>query len=105
MEQATDLRTDSRMAGLDPRETGVMRLRVVTYNVHKCRGMDGRTNIHRIAEVLRDVNADVVALQEAVDPQAETIAAELGLSYCTGENRKHHGYGYGNAVLSRLPVL
>ena len=35
-----------------------MKLRVVTYNVHKCRGMDGRTSIQRIVDVLREVSPD-----------------------------------------------
>jgi endonuclease/exonuclease/phosphatase family metal-dependent hydrolase len=81
-----------------------MPLRVVTYNVHKCRGMDGRTSALRIAEVLRETGADVMALQEVLDHQAEAIAAELCLPFVLGENRKHRGYGYGNVLLSRYPI-
>ena len=81
-----------------------MRVRVVTYNVHKCRGMDGRTSTKRIADVLREVDAEIVALQEVLDHQAEAISADLGLPFVLGENRKHHGYGYGNVVLSRRPI-
>ena len=79
-----------------------MGLRVVTYNVHKCRGLDGRTDVVRIANVLREVDADIAALQEVLDHQAETIAAELGMAFVMGENRKHGGHAYGNALLSRL---
>jgi endonuclease/exonuclease/phosphatase family metal-dependent hydrolase len=81
-----------------------MRLRVVTYNVHKCRGLDGRTSATRIADVLRDIGADIMALQEVLDHQALTISADLGLPFVIGENRKHRGYGYGNVVLSRFPI-
>jgi len=81
-----------------------MRLRVVTYNVHKCRGLDGRAIPARIAAVLREVDADVIALQEVLDQQAEAISAELKLPFVLGENRKHHGFGYGNVVLSRFPI-
>ena len=42
------------------------RFRVVTYNVHKCRGLDRRVRPARIAEVLREINADIIALQEVV---------------------------------------
>jgi endonuclease/exonuclease/phosphatase family metal-dependent hydrolase len=81
-----------------------MRLRVVTYNVHKCRGMDGRASATRIAGVLDEVDADIIALQEVLEHQAETISTELGLSYALGETRKHRGYAYGNVVLSRFNI-
>ncbi|MFN2415696.1 MAG: endonuclease/exonuclease/phosphatase family protein [Pyrinomonadaceae bacterium] len=90
------------------------RLRVVTYNVHKCIGLDRRERPGRIAAVLREVGADVVALQEVVSVdsdssreahQARFIAEELGCRYHLGENRKHRGGAYGNVVLTRLPVV
>jgi endonuclease/exonuclease/phosphatase family metal-dependent hydrolase len=82
-----------------------MSLRVLTYNVHKCRGLDGRASVARIAEVLRAANADVMALQEVMDHQAESLSAELGQPFCLGENRKFRGYGYGNVVVSRFPIV
>jgi endonuclease/exonuclease/phosphatase family metal-dependent hydrolase len=82
----------------------VSRLRAVTYNVHKCRGLDGRISAARVADVLREVAADVIALQEVLGHQAEIISKELGLPFVLGENRKHRGYAYGNVILSRLPI-
>ena len=79
-------------------------MRVVTYNVHKCRGLDGRANTARIAEVLAEIEADVIALQEVLGHQAEAIAGDLRLKYVLGENRKHRGHAYGNVVLSRYPI-
>ena len=87
-------------------------LRVVTYNVHRCRGLDGRTRPARIVEVLREVGADIVALQEVVSRddgipeknQARYIAEALSLNYLLGENRKLRGAAYGNVVLSRFPM-
>ena len=81
-----------------------MIIRVVTYNVHKCRGLDGRTMTARIAEVLREMRPDIAALQEVTARQAELLAGELSVELAMGENRKHLGTAYGNAVLSRFPI-
>lgn len=88
------------------------KIRIATYNIHKCVGIDRRFSPERIADVLREVEADVVALQEVLchhnslkrDHQAEFIAAELGVNYYLGENRLIREGLYGNAVLTRLPV-
>ncbi|MDT5156707.1 MAG: hypothetical protein QOC61_1899 [Acidobacteriota bacterium] len=90
------------------------RLRVATYNVHKCVGLDRRERPARIASVLREVDADLIALQEVVSVesnasreahQARFIAEELGYGFYLGENRRHKGGAYGNVVISRLPVV
>jgi endonuclease/exonuclease/phosphatase family metal-dependent hydrolase len=88
------------------------RVRVVTYNVHRCRGLDGRVRPARIAAVLREVGADIIALQEVLSvaagprekDQARYLADELGLNYLIGENRRHRGGAFGNVVLSRFPM-
>jgi endonuclease/exonuclease/phosphatase family metal-dependent hydrolase len=88
-----------------------MKLRVATYNVHRCRGIDGRLRPDRIVDVLREVDADVAALQEVVsgdgtgqDNQARFLGESLGLHWALGENRKLKGSAYGNVVLSRFPL-
>ncbi|TVM18294.1 hypothetical protein DPQ33_05950 [Oceanidesulfovibrio indonesiensis] len=45
---------------------GVFPMRVASYNVHGFRGRDGRWNMERIAEVIRELDAHVVGLQEVV---------------------------------------
>ena len=44
-------------------------IRCATYNVHKCRGIDRRTRPERIAAVIAELDADVVAMQEVLDVQ------------------------------------
>ena len=77
-------------------------MRVATYNVHKFRGIDGRTRPERIASVIRALDADVIALQEIYEDQAHFLAAELGYQCRFGENRRNKARPYGNAILSRL---
>src|SRR5262245_7840955 len=86
-------------------------MRIVTYNIHKARGMDGRISIKRIAKVLADLNADIIALQEVFGVcdshvgQVETLASELGMKAAFGCTRHHRGRPYGNAILTRWPIL
>ncbi len=90
-----------------------MRLRVATYNIHKGRGLDRRVQIRRIVEVLREIEGDILALQEVLsvegkkpeDHQARFIAHELGFHYRIGETRRLHGGAYGNVTLSRFPFV
>jgi endonuclease/exonuclease/phosphatase family metal-dependent hydrolase len=96
-----------------PPKSSPNRLRLVTYNIHKGRGLDRRVRIERIARILREINADVVALQEVLsvegrkpeDHQARYLAEALGFHYQIGENRKLRGGAYGNVTLSRFPIL
>lgn len=89
------------------------RIRIATYNVHKCRGMDGRVRPARIADVLRELDADVIGLQEVLslangsahDDQARFLAAELGMHSAVGAIRLLRGGVYANVTLSRFPVL
>jgi endonuclease/exonuclease/phosphatase family metal-dependent hydrolase len=88
------------------------RIRVVTYNIHKCRGLDRRVSPARIAEVLRKLDADCIAMQEVVrapgapeGDQAQFIAAALqDYDVVFGRNRPLGRGDYGNATLSRLPI-
>lgn len=89
------------------------KIRIATYNIHKCVGIDRRFSPERIAGVLRELDADIIALQEVLchtdsrnqrENQAGFLAGELEMDFSLGENRKHKGGRYGNAVLSRLPL-
>jgi endonuclease/exonuclease/phosphatase family metal-dependent hydrolase len=74
--------------------------------------MDRRVRPDRIVAVLREVSADIIALQEVVsieggereEDQARFVAEELGYHFAFGENRQHNGGRYGNVVLTRFPI-
>jgi endonuclease/exonuclease/phosphatase family metal-dependent hydrolase len=66
----------------------------------------------RIVEVLREIDADMIVLQEVISikdsqqrehDQARFISEELGFDYRIGANRKLKNADYGNVTLSRLP--
>lgn len=86
-------------------------LRIVTYNVHGCVGIDGKLDAARIARVIARTRPDVVALQELdvgrprsdhVD-QARHIARLLKMESHFHPAMHLEGERYGDAILSRLP--
>ncbi|MGM0506741.1 MAG: endonuclease/exonuclease/phosphatase family protein [Bacteroidota bacterium] len=89
-------------------------IRVMAYNIHHAAGMDGVVDIERIARIIRESGADVVALQE-VDVmvgrsghihQVRELARLTGLEYTAfGANIDLDEGWYGTATLSRYPIL
>ena len=87
-------------------------LRVMTYNVHSCIGMDGKLSPKRIARVIANYNPDVIALQELdvgrvrtdeMD-QAHLIAQQLEMEFHFHPALEINEEKYGDAVLSRYPM-
>lgn len=89
-------------------------LTLMTYNIQHGKGMDGQIDLHRIADVISLSDADIIGLQEVDklkprsdnEDQVRVLAEILGMHYAFGENLPAPGGGgYGNAVLSRYPIL
>ena len=87
-------------------------VRIMTYNVHFCEGMDGKMDPARIARVIARANPDIVALQEldvgrqrseAID-QAHRIAQLLEMEYYFHPAMQVEEEAYGDAILTHLPM-
>jgi endonuclease/exonuclease/phosphatase family metal-dependent hydrolase len=85
-------------------------LRIATYNIHGAIGRDRECAPRRIAQVISELDADIVALQEVPlgGRDAPDILPELrdatGLHAIAGPALDTPERRYGNAVLTRLPV-
>lgn len=86
--------------------------RIMTYNVHSCRGMDGKLDVGRVAAVVAQARPDIVALQELdvrrsrsgrVD-QAHAIAERLGMAFHFNAALRVAEEAYGDAILTALPM-
>jgi endonuclease/exonuclease/phosphatase family metal-dependent hydrolase len=87
-------------------------LRILAYNIHHGEGMDDVLDLERIAALIREVDPDLVALQEvdsvtsrtdSVD-QAAVLAHLTGLESLFGRFMAYRGGAYGMALLSRWPI-
>ncbi len=85
--------------------------RLLTYNVHRCVGSDGKLDVGRVAEVIAAQSPDIVALQEVdvgrartggVD-QAERLARKLGMAFHFNAALKVEAELYGDALLTTYP--
>lgn len=85
----------------------------MTYNIHHGEGLDGKVDLLRIAELIKREQADIVALQEVdkgVERTArrdfpEELTALAGMTCVFSNNYHYQGGEYGNAVLTRFPVV
>lgn len=84
-------------------------VRIASYNVHRAIGRDRRCEPQRILEVLREIDADVVALQEVEASDARSdmlawLAEKTGYTAIAGTTHVRHDGHFGNGILTRLPV-
>jgi endonuclease/exonuclease/phosphatase family metal-dependent hydrolase len=88
-------------------------LRVATYNVHACVGTDRRHDPDRVASVVSELDADVVALQEFTYPASVAIESREPVELVTldsyqcalGPTREIETRCFGNALLTRHPIV
>ena len=103
---------DDAAAGKPP-APGMRRIAIGSYNIHSCVGTDRRRSAERIASVLRELDCDIYALQE-VDNEAddeqdskqlEYLSQAMNMAAVPGMRIVRHSGDYGNALLTRYPVI
>lgn len=92
---------------------GVRRISIGSYNIHSCLGMDFKRSPERIASVLKELDCDIYALQEVDNEssddddskQLEYLSEAMGMAAIPGMRIVRHSGEYGNALLTRFPVI
>lgn len=97
--------------------TPPMQITIATYNVHQWVDSNGKDSLDEIISTLKNINADIVGLQEVMfpsivtnskhkgKPAIEVVAEELGMKYMKFMKEiVHLGEDYGNALLSKFPM-
>ena len=88
-------------------------VKVLTYNVLGGRNTDGNRDLNRIAQVISTLNPDIVALQEVdrhtgrlngIDLPAE-LGRLTGMDHVFGRAMKYDGGEYGEAILTKFPIV
>jgi endonuclease/exonuclease/phosphatase family metal-dependent hydrolase len=91
-----------------------LRLRVLSYNIHRAIGVDRRFRPERIVTIIDFYNPDVVLLQEVDDAAPRSRFLDLGRELAGALAYPHFAIGhnvnlrkgrYGNATLSRWPIV
>lgn len=88
-------------------------IRLLTYNIHHGEGTDGRIDINRIAKIILQSDADIVALQDVDRWVGRTnkidmmtgLADLTGMTYAYGKCADLDGGENGNGLLTRFPIL
>lgn len=94
-------------------EKAVRSFSVASYNIHRCVGLDGRSDPGRIARIIREIDADIIGLQE-VDSrsdrgkeshQVDYLANATGLSAVVGPTIQRYNGHYGNVLLTGRQIV
>jgi endonuclease/exonuclease/phosphatase family metal-dependent hydrolase len=86
-------------------------VRIMTYNIHSCVNQDRKVRPGRIADIIGELDADVIALQEVDSEkcpngnsnQAKIIARELDMDYVFFPIEEKCLHAFGLAILTRCP--
>ncbi len=94
-------------------------MRLLTYNIHYWAALNGSLNVDAVVDILREVDADVIGLNEVLHPlltpagpryPLPEIAEALGMYWAFGDSFQQREARFwpgtlGNAILSRYPIV
>jgi endonuclease/exonuclease/phosphatase family metal-dependent hydrolase len=91
-----------------------VQFKILTYNIHRAIGLDRRFRLDRVVEILDHHQADIALLQEVDSGAPRSREMDLAKELAEASSYPHYAVGhnvtlrkgrYGNATLSRYPIL
>lgn len=85
-------------------------MKICTYNIHRAVGTEKDPNPQRILSVLKEIDADIIALQEVSFASEANfdlltlLASELKAEFIEGPTLDEERGRYGNAVITKIPI-
>jgi endonuclease/exonuclease/phosphatase family metal-dependent hydrolase len=101
-------------------ESVLLEIKVMTFNIHHGKGIDKQADLYRIAEVIDKCNPDVIGLNEVDKHFSRRSLYEDQTSWLANQLKMDHAFSpsisiksnhltekreYGNALLSRYPII
>lgn len=89
------------------------RIKIMTFNIHHGIGLDGRLNLDRVSKIIYEANVDIIGLNEVdkgmirtnFQNQVKVLAEKLDMNYAFGPTIRLGIGSFGNAVLSKYPIV
>jgi endonuclease/exonuclease/phosphatase family metal-dependent hydrolase len=84
----------------------MLTIKIINLNIHKGMGWHRfKSTFQELNAALRDAKPDLIFFQEILGKQAETLILDSWPHYSYGKNVTHSTDHYGNAILSKFPIL
>ena len=101
----------SRGDVMDKREQKI-NLSLMTYNIHRGIGKNGKLDLNAVADVIKASNATIIALQEVerhsirtvFQDQIKQLSVNIDMNYAYGKSINVLNGEYGNGLLSKYPI-
>lgn len=89
-----------------------VKLKLMTYNIRRGKGKDGKLNLNNTAEVIKNSNAAIISLQEVerysirtgFQDQIKLLSSKLEMNYAFGKSMNILNGEYGNGLISLYPI-
>ena len=83
-----------------------MKIKVLSFNIHKGMGWHRfRPTLNEVAEHISELSPDLIFFQEILGDHVPFLMQEIWPYFCYGKNAVYMKGHFGNAILSKFPII